>query len=307
MQTAYISHPLCLKHDMGAHHPESPARIHAIEDQLIASGLLNYLQHHDAPEATLEQLLRVHDEAYIDSIESSVPPQGIVHLDADTALNPFSYQAALRAAGAVVLGVDLVMAGQVENAFCNVRPPGHHAGRARAMGFCIFNNVAVGVAHALARHGLQRVAIADFDVHHGNGTEAIFHDDPRVMLCSTFQHPFYPYYGADSGNEHVINVPLSAGTGGEAFRAAVTRHWLPALESFKPELLLISAGFDAHRDDDMAMLNLTEPDYEWVTEVLKSIAGKYAQGRIVSALEGGYELHALGRSALAHIKVLSGL
>ncbi|HUW77102.1 MAG TPA: histone deacetylase family protein [Gallionella sp.] len=307
MQTAYISHPLCLKHDMGAHHPESPARIHAIEDQLIASGLLHYLQHHDAPEATREQLLRVHDEAYIDSIESIVPLQGIVHLDGDTALNPFSYQAALRAAGAVVLGVDLVMNGQVENAFCNVRPPGHHAERARAMGFCIFNNVAVGAAHALAQHGLQRVAIADFDVHHGNGTEAIFHDDPRVMLCSTFQHPFYPYCGTDSGNEHIINVPLPAGTGGDGFRAAVTQRWLPELERFRPELLLISAGFDAHRDDDMAMLNLTETDYEWVTGVLKGIAGKYAQGRIVSALEGGYDLHALGRSAMVHVKALSGL
>jgi acetoin utilization deacetylase AcuC-like enzyme len=307
MQTAYISHPLCLKHDMGAHHPESPARIHAIEDQLIASGLLSYLQHHDAPAATFEQLSRVHDEAYIASIKSSVPPQGVVHLDGDTALNPFSYQAALRAAGAVVHGVDLVMAGQVENAFCNIRPPGHHAERARAMGFCIFNNVAVGAVHALEHHGLQRVAIADFDVHHGNGTETIFHDDPRVMLCSTFQHPFYPYCGADSGNDHIINVPLPAGTGGEGFRAAVTRHWLPALESFQPELLLISAGFDAHRDDELAMLNLTEADYAWVTDVLKGIAGKYAQGRIVSALEGGYELHALGRSVLAHIKVLSGL
>lgn len=307
MQTAYISHPLCLKHDMGAHHPESPARIHAIEDQLISSGLLHYLQHHIAPAATREQLLRVHDDGYIAMIESSVPSQGIVHLDADTAMNSFSYQAALRAAGAVVLGVDLVMSGQVENVFCNVRPPGHHAERARAMGFCIFNNVAVGAAHAMAKHGLQRVAIADFDVHHGNGTEEIFHDDPRVMLCSTFQHPFYPYFGADSGNEHIINVPLSAGTGGEEFRAAVTQHWLPALEHFKPELLLISAGFDAHRDDDMAMLNLTEPDYAWVTDTLKKIAGKYAHGRIVSALEGGYELHALGRSAMAHIKVLSGL
>lgn len=307
MQTAYISHPLCLKHDMGAHHPESPARIHAIEDLLIATGLLNYLQRHDAPAATREQLLRVHDAAYITSIESIVPPQGIVHLDGDTALNPFSYQAALRAAGAVVLGVDMVMARQVENAFCNVRPPGHHAERTRAMGFCIFNNVAVGAAHALAQHSLQRVAIADFDVHHGNGTENIFHDEPRVMLCSTFQHPFYPYCGADSGNEHIINVPLSAGTGGEEFRAAVMQHWLPALERFQPELLLISAGFDAHRDDDMAMLNLTEPDYAWVTEVLKQIAAKYAHGRIVSVLEGGYELHALGRSALAHIKVLSGL
>jgi acetoin utilization deacetylase AcuC-like enzyme len=307
MQTAYISHPLCLKHDMGAHHPESPARIHAIEDLLIASGLLDYLERHDAPAATREQLLRVHDEDYIASIESSVPPQGIVHLDGDTALNPFSYQAALRAAGAVVLGVDLAMSGQAENVFCNVRPPGHHAERARAMGFCIFNNVAVGAAHALAHHGLQRVAIADFDVHHGNGTENIFHNEPRVMLCSTFQHPFYPYCGADSGNEHIINVPLSAGTGGEEFRAAVMQHWLPALERFQPELLLISAGFDAHRDDDMAALKLTEADYAWVTEVLKRIAEKYSHGRIVSVLEGGYELHSLARSALAHIKVLSGL
>ena len=307
MQTAYISHPLCLKHDMGGHHPESPARIHAIEDQLIASGLLNLLQRHDAPAATREQLMRVHDAAYIASIESSVPSIGFVHLDGDTAMNPFSYQAALRAAGAVVLGVDMVMDQRVENAFCSIRPPGHHAERARAMGFCIFNNVAVGAAHAIAKHGLQRVAIADFDVHHGNGTEDIFHDDPRVMLCSTFQHPFYPYSGADSGNDHIINVPLAAGTGGEEFRAAVTQHWLPALERFEPELLLVSAGFDAHRDDDMASFNLIEADYGWVTEAIKRIAARYAQGRIVSALEGGYELHALGRSALAHIKALSGL
>ncbi len=306
MQTAYISHPLCLKHDMGAHHPESPARIRAIEDQLIASGLLNSLQQHEAPAATREQLLRVHDATYMASIESSVPLQGIVHLDADTALNPFSYQAALHAAGAVVLGVDLVIGGTAKNVFCNIRPPGHHAGRAHAMGFCIFNNIAVGAAHALVHHGLQRVAIADFDVHHGNGTENIFHGDPRVMLCSTFQHPFYPYVGANSGNDHIINVPLAAETSGGEFRSAVKQYWLPALERFRPELLLISAGFDAHRDDDMAMLNLTESDYAWVTEVLKQIATKYAHGRIVSVLEGGYELHALGRSVLAHLKVLSG-
>ncbi len=307
MQTAYITHPLCLKHDMGAHHPESPARIHAIEDQLIAAGVLDHLQRHDAPEATREQLLRVHDADYVDLIESSVPQHGMVELDPDTAMNPFSYPAALRAAGAVVLGVDLVMSGNIENAFCNIRPPGHHAERARAMGFCIFNNVAVGVAHALAHHGLKRVAIADFDVHHGNGTESIFHNEPRVMLCSTFQHPFYPYRGADSGNDHIINVPLPAGTDGAGFRAAVLQYWLPALERFQPELLMFSAGFDAHRDDDMAMLRLTETDYEWVTKEIKRIAEKYAQRRIVSALEGGYELHALGRSALAHIKVLSGL
>ncbi len=307
MQTAYITHPLCLKHDMGAHHPESPARIHAIEDQLIASGLLDYLQRYDAPEVTREQLLRVHDADYVGFVEANAPQHGMVHLDGDTAMNPFSYQAALRAAGAVVLGVDLVMAGKVENVFCNIRPPGHHAERARAMGFCIFNNVAVGAAHALAQYGLQRVAIADFDVHHGNGTENIFHDEPRVMLCSTFQHPFYPYCGANSGNDHIINVPLAAGAGGEEFRAAVTQYWLPALERFQPQLLLISAGFDAHRDDDMAMLGLTESDYAWVTSELKHIATRYAQGRIVSVLEGGYELPALGRSVLAHLKVLGGL
>jgi acetoin utilization deacetylase AcuC-like enzyme len=307
MQTAYISHPLCLKHDMGAHHPESPARIHAIEDQLIASGLMDHLQRHDAPEATREQLLRVHDADYLDSIEFSAPQQGMVQLDGDTAMNPFSHRAALRAAGAVVLGVDLVIAGKAENAFCNIRPPGHHAERARAMGFCIFNNIAVGAAHALAQHGLRRVAIADFDVHHGNGTENIFHDEPRVMLCSTFQHPFYPYCGADSGNDHIINVPLAAGSGGKEFRDAVTRRWLPALECFQPELLLISAGFDAHRDDDMAMLGLAEADYAWVTSELKCIAAQHAHGRIVSVLEGGYDLPALGRSALVHLKVLSGL
>lgn len=307
MQTAYISHPLCLKHDMGAHHPECPARIHAIEDQLIASGLMDYLQHHDAPEATREQLLRVHSAAHIDHIASSVPQTGIVHIDGDTALNPFSYQAALRAAGAAVLGVDLVMAGKVENTFCNVRPPGHHAERGQAMGFCIFNNVAIAAAHALAQHGLQRVAIADFDVHHGNGTEQIFHDEPRVMLCSTFQHPFYPYCGADSGNEHIINVPLAAGAGGAEFRAAVTEQWLPALERFQPQMLFISAGFDAHRDDDMSMLRLNEADYAWVTTELKRIAAQFAQHRIVSVLEGGYELHALGRSVTAHLKMLSDL
>ena len=307
MQTAYISHPLCLKHEMGSHHPECPARIHAIEDQLIASGLYSYLQHHDAPEATREQLLRVHEAAYVDAIAAAAPQHGRVELDGDTSMNPFTYPAALRAAGALVMGVDLVMAGEVENAFCNIRPPGHHAERAQAMGFCIFNNVAVGAAHALAAHGLSRVAIADFDVHHGNGTEHMFHDDPRVMLCSTFQHPFYPYAGADSGNEHIINVPLAAGSGSEKFREAVTGRWLPALEAFEPELLLISAGFDAHREDDMSMLGLTDADYVWVTERLKELASRHCQRRIVSTLEGGYELHVLGRCATAHIKVLTGL
>lgn len=300
MQTAYITHPLCLEHEVGDQHPECPARIAVIEKQLIADGLMDFLSRYEAPPATNEQLLRAHEEGYIDSIEFAIPRHGFVQIDNDTTLNPFTYQAALRAAGAVVLGVDLVMAGKVDNAFCNIRPPGHHASRVRASGFCFFNNVAIGALHALEHHGLTRVAIVDFDVHHGNGTEQIFHDDPGVMLCSTFQHPFYPYCGADSGNDHIINVPLAPGTGSEEFRAAITQHWFPALERFQPELLLISAGFDAHRDDKMSGLNLTEADYAWVTTELK----RYAGGRIVSALEGGYELGSLARSVAAHVRAL---
>jgi len=307
MQTAYLTHPVCLKHEMGADHPEGPARINAIEDQLIASGLMPFLAQHEAPEVTREQLWRVHSEAYVASVFAQSPETGLVYLDGDTAMNPYSLNAALHAAGAAVKAVDLVMAGQVENAFCNIRPPGHHAGRETAAGFCLFNNVAVAAAHALEQYGLQRVAIADFDVHHGNGTENIFHDDPRVMLCSTFRHPYYPYCGVGSGNEHIINVPLAAGASGDDFRAAVTGFWLPALASFRPQLLLISAGFDAHREDDMGGLALREADYVWVTEQLKALAATYAERRIVSVLEGGYALHALGRSATAHIKVLSGL
>jgi acetoin utilization deacetylase AcuC-like enzyme len=292
---------------MGGYHPESPARLAAIADQLIAGGIYSLLQHHEAPRATREQLERVHTLYYIDKIERAAPRQGIVYLDPDTAMNPFSLEAALHAAGAPVLGVDLVMSGAVENAFCSVRPPGHHATRDQCMGFCLFNNVAVGVAHAMAAHGLERVAIADFDVHHGNGTEDIFADDPRVLLCSTFQHPFYPNSGADSGSEHIINVPLPAGTNGVGFRAAVWEHWLPALESFQPQILFVSAGFDAHVDDDMSGLALVEADYAWVTQKLKAVAQQAGNSRIVSVLEGGYSLSALGRSVAAHIKVLSGL
>ena len=307
MHTGYITHPDCLKHDMGAGHPESPERLRAIEDQLIASGVLPFLQHHDAPLATFEQLVRVHKPQYIEAVHATAPREGLAYLDPDTAMNPFTLNAALRAAGAVVLATDLVLERKLENAFCAIRPPGHHAESGRAMGFCLFNNVAVGVAHAIEHYGLKRVAIADFDVHHGNGTEEIFHNDPRVMLCSTFQHPFYPHCGADSGNDHIINVPLPAGTDGAAFRQAVTEHWLPALDCFRPEMLFISAGFDAHWEDGMAMFRLKEADYTWVTQQLKAVAERHALGRIVSVLEGGYELHALGRSVVAHIKVLSGL
>jgi acetoin utilization deacetylase AcuC-like enzyme len=307
MKTAYISHKDCLKHDMGAGHPESPARLHAIQDQLIASGIFDFLNHYDAPKASKEALALVHAAEYIDSVFKLSPSAGLVHLDGDTAMNPYSLSAALHATGAVVKGVDLVMSGSVQNAFCSIRPPGHHAGRASAAGFCIFNHVAVAAAHALKNHGLQRVAIADFDVHHGDGTEDIFHDDPRVMLCSTFRHPYYPYKGAESGNDHIINVPLAAGSNGEAFRAAVTEQWLPALERFKPQLVLISAGFDAHREDDMGGLALREADYLWITEVLKDVAKRHCNNRIVSTLEGGYSLHALGRSVMTHIKSLSEL
>lgn len=292
---------------MGNIHPECPARLRAIEDQLIASGLMHFLNHQDAPRVSDEQLLRVHPQSYLDWVREQAPTTGLAYLDGDTALCPDTLEAAYRAAGAVVLAVDMVMKGEVENAFCAIRPPGHHAESARAMGFCVFNNVAVGVRHALEAHGLERVAIADFDVHHGNGSEQIFHDDPRVMLCSTFQHPYYPHCGAHSGNDHIINVPLPAGTDGPAFRAAVEARWLPALERFKPQMLFISAGFDAHWEDDMAQLKLRESDYTWVTNQLKQIAAKHAQERIVSVLEGGYELHALGRSVYAHVKALSEL
>lgn len=307
MRTAYITHSSFRRHIMGADHPECPERLYAIQDQLIASGLLDHLIHYDAIKATKEQLKVVHTADYIDWIMQHAPTEGMIHLDGDTVMNQHTLNAALYAAGAAVQAVDLVMAGKVENAFCCVRPPGHHAGRNGASGFCIFNSIAVGAAHAIGQHQLSRVAILDFDVHHGDGTEDIFHDNPQVMLCSTFRHPFYPHTGADSGNDHIINVPLPAGTRGDVFREAVTAHWLPALERFRPEFLLISAGFDAHHEDDMGGLALKEADYLWITETLKSVAKKYAQGRIVSVLEGGYALHALGRCVMTHIKSLSEL
>lgn len=292
---------------MGAHHPECPARLSAIVDQLLASGLVNHLQQMEAPKATREQLERVHAPGYLDAIEEALPSHGLVHLDPDTAMNPHTLDAALRAAGAGVLATDQVIGGTAENAFCAVRPPGHHAGRGRAMGFCVINSVAVAAAHALEHHGLERVAIADFDVHHGNGTEEIFRDEERVLMVSTFQHPFYPYSGTEGRSERMVNIPLAAYSGGREFRAAVEMHWLPALEAFKPQMLFISAGFDAHREDELAMLNFVEADYAWVTEKLMAVAAEHASGRIVSMLEGGYSLSALGRSAAVHVKALAGL
>ena len=292
---------------MGAGHPEQPARLGAIEDQLIASGVLPHLQRFDAPLATDEQLARVHPLEYVRAIREAAPSEGRIHLDPDTAMNPYSLNAALRAAGAAVLAVDLVMGRKAPAVFCSVRPPGHHACRARPMGFCIFNNVAVAARHAVHAHGLERVAIIDFDVHHGNGTEDIFEGDPHVLMASIFQHPFYPYSGADDPAPNMVNVPLAAGAGSREFRAAVTEAWLPALNEFRPELVIFSAGFDAHMEDDMAMLRFGDADYGWVTRQVKAIAERHAGGRMVSMLEGGYALPALGRSATQHIKVLAGL
>ena len=307
MPAAFITHPECLKHDMGAYHPERPARLTAIEDQLIASGLGQHLQRYEAPLASDEQLARVHPVEYVQAIRGAAPRSGTVHLDPDTAMNPWSLQAALRAAGAAVLAVDLVLEKQVSTAFCAVRPPGHHACRARPMGFCIFNNVAVAARHAIQRHGLEPVAIGDFDVYHVNGTEDIFEGDPQVLMVSTFQHPFYPYSGTEDPAANMVNVPLAAGSGSHEFRDAVRESWMPALEEFAPQLVLFSAGFDAHGEDDMAMLRLSDYDYAWVTEQVKDVAERHAQGRIVSVLEGGYALSALGRSVVQHVRVLAGL
>ena len=307
MLTAYITHASCLMHTMGQDHPESPERITIINDQLIASGIFDYLAHHEAPQASREQLARVHCPRYIDEIFALSPTSGTYSIDGDTIMNPFTLDAALHAAGAVVKAVDLVMQGTAPNAFCNIRPPGHHAGHAKSSGFCLFNNIAVGAAHALEHYGLERVAIVDFDVHHGDGTEDIFRDNPRVMLCSSFQHPFYPYTGVDSGNDHIINVPLAAGCSGVAFRASIMQQWLPALEAFKPQLLFISAGFDAHYEDEMGGLALRDADFLWLAERLREFANQHCQGRIVSSLEGGYALQALKRCVIAHIKCLGQL
>jgi acetoin utilization deacetylase AcuC-like enzyme len=307
VSTAFVTHSDCLKHEMGAHHPERPERLGAIEDQLIASGVAQVLARHEAPLATDEQLARVHPLEYVQAIRQAAPRHGTVHLDPDTAMNPYTLDAALRAAGAGVLAVDLVMGKKASSAFCSVRPPGHHACRARSMGFCIFNNVAIAARHAVRAHGLERVAVIDFDVHHGNGTEDIFEGDPHVLMASTFQHPFYPYSGTEDPAPNMVNVPLGAGAGSREFREAVTKAWIPALDEFKPQLVLFSAGFDAHAEDDMAMLRFADSDYAWVTEQVKAVAERHAGGRMVSLLEGGYALSALGRSAVQHIKVLAGL
>lgn len=305
--TAYITHRDCLLHDMGAVHPECPARLNAISDHLIAQGIDPYFAYYDAPLATVEQLLRVHSVHHVEQVKRAAPQTGIVHLDPDTAMNPHTWQAALRSAGAGVLAVDLVMSGEAQNAFCAIRPPGHHAEREKAMGFCFFNNIAVAAAHACEKHGLTRVAIVDFDVHHGNGTEDCVSNDDRVLMVGMFQHPFYPYSGMDHPAPNMLNVPLPGGTEGEEFRRVVSSLWLPRLREFKPQLLLLSAGFDAHYEDDLGGMRLFESDFAWVTQQLMEVAQESAGGRIVSLLEGGYVLSALARSVAAHLRTLAGL
>jgi acetoin utilization deacetylase AcuC-like enzyme len=289
---------------MGSWHPESPARLGAIDDRMIAAGLAEAVVREDVPLVEEEDLLRVHTQAHVDHLRRTAPLEGYASLDADTMMCAGTINAVWRAAGAAVAATDAVIAGTARNAFCSIRPPGHHALRDQAMGFCFVNNVAVAAARALAVHGLQRVAIVDFDVHHGNGTENIFAGDDRVLMVGIFQHPFYPYSGVDHPAANMRNVPVPAYTDGAAVRAIVEERWLPALEAFAPQMIFISAGFDAHREDDLGQMRLVEADYAWITERLMEVADRHAGGRIVSCLEGGYNLSALGRSVAAHVKVL---
>jgi len=306
MLCAFITHADCARHEMGADHPECPERLGAIRDLLLIKGLLDHMTIHDAPLASVEQLTRAHTASYVQGLIAAAPTEGHRRVDPDTCMNPFTIAAARRAAGAAVLATDLVLGGTVPTAFCCVRPPGHHAERAAAMGFCFFNNVAIGIRHALVVHGLQRVALIDFDVHHGNGSEDILRDDERVLMCSTFERGLYPFSGEDDAGPGMVNIGLPARSGSEAFRDAVTHRWLPALEAFAPQLIYVSAGFDGHREDDMGNLGMIEADYEWVTQQIMAVARRHCQGRVISCLEGGYAPSALARSTAAHVRVLMG-
>lgn len=307
MLSAYITHPDCLKHEMGPDHPECPERINAIADLLLVKGYRDFMVPYDAPLATMEQLARAHASLYVTDIMDRSPAEGYVHVDPDTVMNPHTMTAALRAAGAAVLATDLVLKGEVGTAFCNVRPPGHHAERSAGMGFCFFNNVAVGLRHALDVHGVERAALIDFDVHHGNGSADILAGDERVLMCSIYEKGLYPLTEDDvPQNANMVHAGMTKRTGSAEFRALVDEQWMPALEAFKPQIIYISAGFDAHREDDMGNLGLVDADYEWVTQRLFDLAQKHAKGRIVSCLEGGYVMSPLARSAAAHVKVLIG-
>lgn len=312
--TGYFTHRDCRKHEMGAGHPECPERLDAIDDQLLSSGVLDALTRSEADPAPIADIELAHGRMYIasirgltDGLREEINAGGPTHaqIDPDTSINVHTWDAALRSAGAAIAATDAVIAGEMENAFCAIRPPGHHACKDKAMGFCFFNNVAIAARYALERHGLKRVAIVDFDVHHGNGTEDIVAGDQRILMVSFFQHPFYPPGGSVSNASNLVNVPVPAYTKGEQVRELIAQHWLPRLEAYQPEMIFISAGFDAHRDDDMGQMGLTEKDYTWITEQIKAVAKRHAQGRIVSCLEGGYDLGALARSVEAHVRVLA--
>ncbi|WP_295534669.1 histone deacetylase family protein [uncultured Pseudacidovorax sp.] len=316
--TGYYTHRDFWKHEMGRGHPECPERLDAIEDRLLVTGVADALERHDddIPLATLAQITRAHSATHMETLEAlsqrlvaDAPAGGPAHapVDPDTSLCRGTLLAARRAAGAAIAATDAVMAGRLQNAFCAVRPPGHHACREQAMGFCFLNNVAIAARHALDEHGISRVAVVDFDVHHGNGTEDILAGDPRVLMVGIFQHPFYPFSGTDHPADNMVNVPIPAYTRGMDVREMIEAVWMPRLEAFRPELVIVSAGFDAHREDDLGQLGLNENDYVWITSRIREVADRHAKGRIVSLLEGGYNLDALARSVEAHVRVLADL
>ena len=298
---------------MGPGHPECPERLDAIEDRLLVTGVGDALERFEAPEAALADIELAHDRMHVaalrgmsDRLNEELMAGGpnYAQLDTDTSINAHTWAASLRAAGAALAATDAVIAGELNNAFCAVRPPGHHAERAKAGGFCFFNNIAIAAKYALERHGLKRVAVVDFDVHHGNGTEDILSGDERVLMVSFFQHPFYPHSGTDNPAANMLNIPVPAYTKGMEVRELIETHWVPRLEAFKPEMIFVSAGFDAHREDDLGQLGMTEADYSWITSRIKDVARRHAGGRIVSCLEGGYNLSALARSVAAHVRTL---
>ena len=311
MTTAFYSHPDCRDHDMGSGHPECAERLDAIDDYLLATGLDVALERHEAPLVDLADVAHAHNSGYVGELRDvllRIAADGSRHaFDPDTSANAGTWAAVQRAAGAAVAATDAVIDGRATNAFCAVRPPGHHATRDAAMGFCFFNNVAIAARHALDVRGIERVAIVDFDVHHGNGTEDIIAGDERVLMVSIFQDHLYPFSGGVPMGDNMINVPVPAYTKGREVREMIEAMWMERLEAFAPQMIFISAGFDAHREDDLGQLGLVEADYEWITQRIKGVADRHAQGRIVSCLEGGYNLGALARSVAAHVRVLAGV